>query len=236
MRLIWIKLINSTIDRHCGGKDRPEHFGVGGTVPALEHLTRGFAAIRNEFHGLLRNKEPISRHHEIGGGQKYISGTIEADQSWRTFMFVSVMRPNESNMSRRSSTAVLLRSVPNLVSAFFSSLGPGKSIPAHEGGYRGLLRYRLGLMVPEVNPTRMRVKDPVHQRREGEHFLLDGSLNHEVINEAPTLRAVLIVDVLHRLPLLPHVLTAVAGWWMSRSNLYGKVNQAIEREARKMAQ
>ena len=184
---------------------------------------------------MLPNKEQISRYHEIDGGQKYISGTIEADKSWRTFMFVSVMRPNETNMARCTSTALLLRSVPNVVNAFFSILDPGKSIPAHEGGYRGILRYRLGLVVPEVNPPRMRVKDHVHQWRGGEHFLFDDSWNHEVINEAPTLRAVLVVDVLRPLPLPPHALNALAMWWMSRSNLYLKVNQAIESEARKMA-
>ena len=235
MRLIWIKLINSVIDRHCGGKDRPVHFDVLGTVPELDRLTHGFVDIRNEFQGLLPNKEQIPKYHEIDKGQKYISGTIDSDKSWRTFMFVSVMRANEINMSLCPRTAALVRSVPNVVNAFFSILDPGKSIPAHEGGYRGILRYHLALEVPVINPPRMRVKDHIHQWREGEAFFFDDSWQHEVVNEAPTLRAVLIVDVLRPLPLLPHALNAAAVWWMSRSNLYEKVNEAIEREAQKMA-
>lgn len=159
---------------------------------------------------MLPNQEPIPKCQGIDGGQKHASGTIDADKSWRTFMFVSVMRPNETRRSRCPHTAALLRGVAHVVSALCSILDPGKSIPAHEGGYGGILRCRLGLVVPAVNPPRMRVKGHVHPWREGEHFFFEDRWKHEVINVAPTLRALLIVDVLRPLPLLPHALNAGA--------------------------
>jgi len=234
MRLIWINMINAVIDRYTGGETRPVSYDVAATYPTLDGLTRGFADIQREFLALLPQKDNIPRYHEIDGGQKYISATIDADRSWRTYMLRSVMSDNASNMARCPRTAELLSAVPNVINAFFSILDPGKSIPAHEGGYRGILRYHLGLLVPQVDPPSIRVKDVVHEWKEGQPFLFDDSWNHEVYNRSSSVRAILCVDVLRPLPVLPHALNAGALWWMSRSKLYGKVNDAIEREARKM--
>jgi aspartyl/asparaginyl beta-hydroxylase (cupin superfamily) len=33
--------------------------------------------------------------------------------------------------------------------AFFSILAPGKHLPAHRGPYKGVMRYHLGLLIPE---------------------------------------------------------------------------------------
>ena len=38
---------------------------------------------------------------------------------------------------------------PGMKTAFFSILAPGKHIPAHRGPFKGVIRYHLGLMVPE---------------------------------------------------------------------------------------
>lgn len=234
MRLIWIHLINSFLDLYTGGPRRPVSFDVRTTYPSLDALTRGYADIRREVEALLPHKECIPRYHEIDGNQTYISSQMDPDRSWRTFMFCSVMRGNAVNQARCPRTAALLAGVPNLVNAFFSILDPGKSIPAHNGAYRGILRYHLGLIVPQDNPPSMRVKDEVHQWREGEAYFFDDNWRHEVNNHSAGVRVVLCVDVLRPLPLLPHALNAAAMWWMSRSDLYQRVNDAIEAASQKI--
>ena len=71
----------------------------------------------------------------------------------------------------------------------------GKSIPVHEGPYRGYLRYHLGLVVPAEDPPSIRIKDQHYTWREGESILFDDSWEHEVINHCPEDRVVLIVDI-----------------------------------------
>jgi aspartyl/asparaginyl beta-hydroxylase (cupin superfamily) len=98
-------------------------------------------------------------------------------------------------------TTALLDRIPGLFEAFFSILEGGKSIPAHDGPYRGYLRYHLGLLVPEINPPSIRLKDEVYMWKEGESVLFDDSWNHEVYNKCEEDRVILIVDIRRPMPL-----------------------------------
>ena len=70
--------------------------------------------------------------------------------------------------------------------------------------------------------------------KEGEAFIFDDSWEHEVTNRSPELRVILAVDILRPLPWLPQTLNRAALWWMSRSNQYRQVNDAIQAAAQKM--
>src|SRR5262249_958394 len=72
--------------------------------------------------------------------------------------------------------------------------------PAHDGPYRGYLRYHLGLMVPEKDPPSIRIKDQVYCWKEGESVLFDDSWNHEVYNKCDRDRVILIVDIRRPMP------------------------------------
>jgi aspartyl/asparaginyl beta-hydroxylase (cupin superfamily) len=102
--------------------------------------------------------------------------------------------------ARCPETMALLDGIPGLFEAFFSILEGGKSIPAHEGPYRGYIRYHLGLVVPEKNPPSIRLKDQIYTWKEGESVLFDDSWNHEVYNQSEGDRVVLIVDIRRPMP------------------------------------
>src|SRR4029453_17045489 len=93
--------------------------------------------------------------------------------------------------------------VPNLIQAFFSILEPGKSIPEHEGPYRGYLRYHLGLRVPKDDPPKLVVNGRDYVWKEGEAVLFADSWPHSVVNHSAEIRAVLIVDIRRPLPAIP---------------------------------
>jgi ornithine lipid ester-linked acyl 2-hydroxylase len=85
--------------------------------------------------------------------------------------------------------------------AFFSILLPGKHIPEHRGPYKGVLRYHLGLIIPEPHEKcRIRVGNDVRSWREGKSLIFDDSFPHEAWNETDSVRVVLFIDVIRPLP------------------------------------
>jgi beta-hydroxylase len=79
----------------------------------------------------------------------------------------------------------------------FSILSPGKHIPPHRGAYNGLLRYHLGLKVPEPHEKcRIRIANQTTVWREGQSLVFDDTFNHEVWNDTDGVRVVLFVDFL----------------------------------------
>lgn len=104
-------------------------------------------------------------------------------------------------------TLELVREIPGLYQAMFSILEPGKNVAAHVGPSRSYLRYHLALMVPTEKPPCIRLKDNHYTWVEGESVLFDDSWDHEVINESPQMRVILMVDI--RRP-MPFPLTAIA--------------------------
>ena len=116
------------------------------------------------------------------------------------FLLECIGHKVEFNRRRCPETCKALEKVPNIIQAFFSTLDPGKSVPAHEGPYYGYLRYHLGLRVPKDNPPRIVVNGQNHFWKEGEIVFFDDSWPHEVLKNGNELRAVLIVNMLRPLP------------------------------------
>jgi aspartyl/asparaginyl beta-hydroxylase (cupin superfamily) len=193
----FLALLNSVFGRAAGGAQRPVFFDIDQTAPALRLLDRHCAEIQQELQALLVERERIPRYHEVSKAETYISGTVNPDKSWRVFMLKWVPGGGlERNRAKCPRTAALVDRLPNVLQAFFSILDAGKSIPAHDGPYKGYLRYHLALKVPAEDPPSMRVKDQIHTWEEGKSILFDDSWNHEVMNRSKDLRVVLIVDVL----------------------------------------
>ena len=79
--------------------------------------------------------------------------------------------------------------------AMFSILSPGKYIPPHRGPYKGVLRYHLGLMVPEPEGIcRIRLGNDIRAWKEGKSLIFDDSHEHEVWNDSDSYRVVLFVN------------------------------------------
>src|SRR5258708_3918403 len=74
-----------------------------------------------------------------------------------------------------------------------------KSITRHRGPYNGVLRYHLGLMVPEPSKCGITVGDVTARWREGGSVVFDDSFQHEAWNESSEMRVVLFVDFLRPL-------------------------------------
>ena len=196
--------MNKLFDRYIGGQNRPVFFDIEETCAALGKITSHYQEVRAELDQILAFRDKLPRYHDIDESQYNISGRLHTHREWKVFMLYAMGLKPEANRSKCPRTCSLIDEIPNLWQAFFSILEPGKSIPAHEGPYKGYLRYHLGLKIPEHQPPSIRVKDQIYTWREGEAVLFDDSWEHEVYNESDTIRAILIVDIMRPLSLLPH--------------------------------
>ena len=193
--------LNKFYDLHICGPNRPVFFDIAATRPELLELDRNFQVIREELMAILPEKRAIPRYHELDQMQYNISARVDPDKDWKVYPLNLMGVKPEAFCGRCPRTTALLEGIPGLFEAFFSILEGGKSIPAHEGPYRGYLRYHLGLLVPENNPPSIRLKDQVYTWKEGESVLFDDSWEHEVYNQCAEDRAVLIVDIRRPMPL-----------------------------------
>jgi ornithine lipid ester-linked acyl 2-hydroxylase len=99
----------------------------------------------------------------------------------------------------------------------FSILSPGKHIPPHDGPYKGVLRYHLGLIVPEPEDlVGIRVGGEVAHWTEGGSLVFDDTYEHEAWNDSDGTRVVLFVDLVRELrePMatLNRALIKAIGW------------------------
>src|SRR5687768_10908719 len=63
------------------------------------------------------------------------------------FLFLWTQR--RKNCKKCPETLRLIEKIPGMKTAFFSILAPQKHLPAHRGPFNGVLRYHLGLIIPQ---------------------------------------------------------------------------------------
>lgn len=159
--------------------------------PWIETLETHWRDVRRELDLVLERRDELPAFQEISSHQ----GILSDDRRWKTFFFYGYGRKLGRNLERCPRTARLLRQIPGMTTAMFSILEPGKRIPPHEGPYRGVLRYHLGLIVPAPHEQcAIRVGAEVRHWREGQSLVFDDVYEHEVWNDTEGTRAVLFVD------------------------------------------
>jgi aspartyl/asparaginyl beta-hydroxylase (cupin superfamily) len=160
--------------------------------PTSKILEKNWKKIREEFTQLnvLNNN--------IGNiGQRFINQDKDFWKGWTTFELRSFDKDNEENMKSCPILANILKSDPNISTAFFSILEPGKTIPSHYGPFKGILRYHLSLKIPpkESGDCFISVDEETYDWQEGEGVLFDESYKHFVKNDTPYYRVILFLDV-----------------------------------------
>ena len=165
--------------------------------PWTRDLEAHWTVMRDELDALLEHREALPNFHDITDQ----ASTITRDDQWKTYFFYGYGEKAEENCARCPETTKLIEQVPGLQTAFFSILSPGKHIPPHRGPYKGVLRYHLGLKVPEPSKQcRIRVADQVQHWEEGDSMVFDDTYNHEVWNDTDGERAILFLDIERPLP------------------------------------
>jgi aspartyl/asparaginyl beta-hydroxylase (cupin superfamily) len=117
---------------------------------------------------------------------------------WNVYSLIYMNQEVTPNVSRVPITMHLLRQAPHfqIRNAYFSILGPHSGISPHKGYMNSVLRYHLGLHVPEkchlcIGSLRVQWKD-------GEGILWDDMFTHCAHNESSLPRAILFLDIVRK--------------------------------------
>ena len=159
--------------------------------PWSRNIERNWEKIRRELDAILGDRDSLPNFQDISVDQKAITD----DDRWKSFLLYAYGIKAERNCARCPDTTNLIEEIPGFKTAFFSILAPGKHIPEHRGPYKGVIRYHLGLLIPEpVEQCRIRVGDEVRHWEEGKSLIFDDSYRHEVWNDTDGERVVLFLD------------------------------------------
>jgi len=165
--------------------------------PWVGHIEQNWQVIREELEGVLEDHEALPNFQDISKDQIEITD----DDRWKTFFLYGYGFEAKLGVQMCPRTAALMREIPGMTTAMFSILSPRKHILDHRGPYKGVLRYHLGLIVPQdAEACRIRVGEDLRHWEEGRSLMFDDTFNHEVWNDTDETRVVLFVDVLRPLP------------------------------------
>ena len=101
--------------------------------------------------------------------------------------------------------------------AFFSILLPGKRIPEHRGPYKGVVRYHLGLRIPQpAEKCGIRVGEDIRHWQEGKSLIFDDTFPHAAWNDTDDIRVVLFLDIVRPLRFpwsaINHAIIQLVAW------------------------
>ena len=155
-------------------------FFDNGLFPWLPEIERNWTVIRDEMLALSQGEfAPWVEKHFY-------------NQGWHLFGLYGWGVRLDRNCERVPRTEGLIRTIPELVNAGFSRMGPKTHIKPHKGYPEGVLRLHVPLVVPEG--CLFRVEHDIRPWREGACFVFDDCLAHEAWNGSDSIRTVLLVD------------------------------------------
>jgi aspartyl/asparaginyl beta-hydroxylase (cupin superfamily) len=163
----------------------------------VAHIEENTMVIREELERVLDDHDGLPNFQDISKDQIEITD----DDRWKTYFLYGYGFKAKLGVEMCPRTAALMEHIPGMKTAMFSILSPRKHILDHRGPYKGVLRYHLGLIVPQAaEDCRIRVGEDIRHWEEGRSMIFDDTFNHEVWNDTDETRVVLFVDVLRPLP------------------------------------
>jgi len=181
--------------------------------PWVSEIEAGTEAMQRELTEVLKDHDKLPNFQDISTDQYRLTD----DDRWKTFFFYGYGFTAKNNIERCPETARLLRTIPGMTMGMFSILSPHKQIPPHGGPYKGVLRYHLGLRIPEpADDCGIKVRGETRHWEEGRSLVFDDVFEHEAWNNTDAIRVVLFVDFRRPLKgfpsLLNSVIIKVIGW------------------------
>mgnify|MGYP001263294884 FL=1 len=189
--------LRNVYDRRIQGKPVLDSAAL---FPDAERFTAQWRQIREEALTVAHDLHNIPRFHEIMIQQESISANDARD--WHMFIMKAYGQPIARNLARCPTLAALIASSPDVLSAALFFLAPGKEGAPHRGPFRGILRGYLVLDMPKrtdgAPAAVLKVDGREYRLHEGEFMLWDDTFEHEVWNDSPQVRTVLLLDIRRR--------------------------------------
>ena len=171
-----------------------------------------------ELETVLEDQEHLPNFQDISVDQ----ATMTTDDRWKTYFLYGYGFKSEANCARCPHTARVCAAIPGMKTAFFSILAPGKHLPPHRGPYKGVMRYHLGLLIPEpAEQCGIRVDTETRHWTQGASMIFDDTYEHEAWNDTDKTRVVLFVDFVRPLSAPARWVNAAVLWAIAFSPFIG---------------
>lgn len=158
--------------------------------PCFRKIEESWHVIRKELDTVLEERERIPTLQSISPANEALTD----DERWQAFMFYSYGLKVKENCGKCPETVRLIEGIPGLKTAFFSILQARKHIRKHRGPYSGVMRYHLGLIVPEPREkVRIAIDGEIFHWEEGGGLIFNDAFQHEVWNDTDGMRVVLFI-------------------------------------------
>lgn len=161
--------------------------------PTSVSLELNYPAIKKELN-LFTKENDIYTNNLFNSFEKALNY-----DNWNTIpVFVN---GNELEYSRKRFPSIMKcidESKGQLFTAFFSILEPGKQIEPHYGPFKGVLRYHLGIDIPNGDCF-INVNNEKYKWKNGEGVLFDETHQHYAQNNTKERRIILFIDVIRPL-------------------------------------
>jgi ornithine lipid ester-linked acyl 2-hydroxylase len=186
--------INRLIARASVLPEQPFYDPAG--FPWVRDLEANWKVMRRELDDVLAYHSDLPNFQDISTDQ----ASLTDDDRWKTYFFYGYGFKSEPNCARCPETTRLVEQIPGMETAMFSILSAGKHLPPHTGPYKGVLRYHLGLLIPEPeDQLGIRVGGEVAHWSEGESLVFDDTFEHSAWNDTDSTRVVLFLDVVREI-------------------------------------
>lgn len=156
--------------------------------PCLEMLADNHAIIEKEY---IEGK-----YRMYDWPEKYLAP--ETGDEWKVVPLYGFGVWNQQYESAFPETIRMLKKIPGLRTAIFSSLGPGTELKKHQGWAslaNEVLRCHMGIIVPSGGRSGVEVEDEFRQVANGEWIVFDDSKTHIGVNNTDQVRTVLLLDI-----------------------------------------
>lgn len=200
-------------------------------IPWLKNLEDASSEIQAEANRLLRHIAAVPPMNQMSADHQRIAG----DGGWRSFFLVGYGYRIEENCARCPRTMQALAQVPGLVTALFSILEPGMHVGRHRGVSKGILIAHLGLRVP-TDQARCRMDVDGHNVvwEEGRTLVFDDTFPHEVWNDTPEHRVILLVQFQRPMRLVGRVIAGLFVWAVRHSPYIQDARRKVDHWERRM--
>lgn len=196
----------------------PKYFNTD-DFPVAKTLSENHEVIRAEFDSLRHRMQEFPVFQDISPEQIYISN----DDKWKMFFLKSMNTYFEKNCELFPETIKVIKTDKNIVSAYFSILGPRKMLVPHEGPWSGILRMHMGVDIPtEGKGCVLSLEGEEYRWKEGEVVVFDDTYEHFAANLTDRPRVVLFMDYLRPMPWPLHIFNKLC-IYISRFVPYYKV-------------
>jgi aspartate beta-hydroxylase len=214
------KIVRTIYDRRISG---PPILDAATYFPCVNRFAGAWREIRAEADRLADRIHAVPRFHDIMQEQADVSAADGRD--WRLFILKAYGIESPEHMAACPRLARIVAGTPGVLSSSISFMAPGKHIPAHRGPFRGVLRFYLGLSVPQradgSPAVVLKIDGREHRVGDGEWLIWDDTYTHEVVNESDRWRSVLLLDLWRRempydMALLSRLVIGVVAasvWW-----------------------